>query len=1087
MSDRTVSVGLKIEGDAKGAKGAVGEVRQGLSDLKDDSDKVKLLEGGSLRAKELSGELERLQTETKELAEASARVKILESAIASVDQYKLRVTEANAEVRKIQATLSEAYSSGADNSLLSDLERRLRATENAAKQANSALETSKGTLVKLNLEAEKTGISTGNLAEKKLALDAATKKLTTDFDALKSGMASFEAAEHKTAATTASLNAAFDSLGIRSAKQIEQDIQQVNRSLLTLATRADISGQEFDRAFAAGQARIKQLTGELSGTAGAVDHVSLRAGNMLGLMAQLGVAFSGVALAREFVRVNVELENSERTFRAVTGSVAAASREMEYARGVANRLGIEQISTAKSYADLLASTKNTAAEGAATRAVFESVSHAMSVAGKSAADTQGALNALSQMASKGVVQMEELRGQLGDRLPGALDAVAKGLGITQAQLIKLVDSGRMTAEELFPALAAGLDKLYQSTGKAGEQADTASQSWARLQNSVTDTLKVIADTGAWAATVAFLGQVAIAVRGLTGGFVLLGKIIGITFGAIFSFDPRHPIDSITNYKNAVVEAADDIQKKLDAANRKTESGAEGQQKLAAATAQAGAAAANAAPGWTKLNVAFGELEETTEKATKQAVANAEARKAEGAAAVELAKAFGTEIDKREAKIEATRNDAIATSQLAERRREELATYKGHLEALQREVDAKGQATEAQQKVIDELKKTVDARQADADKAEGQARSSSVAAAAAVAEAAAYGDNSKRLGELKAAYEQATQAVEALRAKKKEGVDVTRQLEDAELLAGQAAKLYRDALADQVVAIQANAAAKQSAIAIEQAGIRLEIARMQSIHDVAKAMGDEQLAADALLQIKQMEIELAALTAKAKRAEADSALILVKARRAELEASDQLTTAKKAELDAQEAAAKVKQVEADIADVTAERLRQLTAVTDDSAAGAERAAGSYDKLAKSLQGVGSAADTTDNKLSNLNVRQAAGGSQTTGIDFKKLARGRGASEEEVDAVVETANTNLNKMLAARTARGAVSNEMSLKALISLAVDNAIGAKRGATTDGAVKTHRVELISGSQKSSLFGPENDVRKFLDILDAHKMTSSS
>ena len=190
MSDRTVSVGLKIEGDAKGAKGAVGEVRQGLSDLKDDSDKVKLLEGGSLRAKELSGELERLQTETKELAEASARVKILESAIASVDQYKLRVTEANAEVRKIQATLSEAYSSGADNSLLSDLERRLRATENAAKQANSALETSKGTLVKLNLEAEKTGISTGNLAEKKLALDAATKKLTTDFDALKSGSAS---------------------------------------------------------------------------------------------------------------------------------------------------------------------------------------------------------------------------------------------------------------------------------------------------------------------------------------------------------------------------------------------------------------------------------------------------------------------------------------------------------------------------------------------------------------------------------------------------------------------------------------------------------------------------------------------------------------------------------------------------------------------------------------------------------------------------------------------------------------------------------------------------------------------------------
>lgn len=1087
MSEKTVAVGLRIDGDASGAKSEVGELRQGLDDLKKDGDKVKLLEGESFRAKALASELARVQAEIRELAEASARVHILDSAIASVDKYKTGVTQANAEVRKIQAALSEAFNAGADKSLIGSLEKRLSAAERAAKQANAALEQSRVTLVRLDLEAEKTGISTANLTEKKLALDAATKKLTTDFAALKSGMTSFEAAEHKTAAATASLNAAFDSLGIRSAKQIEQDIQQVNRSLLTLATRADISGEEFDRAFAAGQARIKQLTGELSGTAGAVDHVSLKANNMLGLMAQISVAFSGVALAREFVRVNVELENTERTFRAITGSVAAASREMEYARGVANRLGIEQISTAKSYADLLASTKNTAAEGAATRAVFESVSRAMSVAGRSAADTEGALNALSQMASKGVVQMEELRGQLGDRLPGALDAVAKGFGITQAQLIKLVDSGRMTAEELFPALAAGLDKLYQSTEKAGEQADTASQSWARLRNSVTDTFKVIADTGAWAAAVAFLGQVAIAVQGLTGGLVLLGKIIGITFGAIFSFNPRHPIDSITNYKNAIIEAADDIQKKLDEVNRKTESGADGQQKLADATSQAGAAAAAAGPGWTKLNVLFGELEEATERATKQAVANAEARKAEGAAVVELANAFGTEIDKREAKIEATRNDAIATSQLAERRREELETYKGHLEALQREVDAKGKATEAQQKVIDDLKKTVEARQADADKAEGQARSSSVAAAAAVSEAAAYADNSKRLGELKAAYEQATQAVEALREKKKQGVDVTRQLEDAELLAGHAAKLYRDALSDQVVAIQANAAAKQSAISIEQAGIRLEIARMQSIHDVAKAMGDEQLAADALLQIKQMEIELAALTAKAKRAEADAALVLVKAKRAELEASDQLTPAKKAEIDAQEAAAKVKQVEADIADVTAERLRQLTAVTDDSAAAAERAAGSYDKQANSLQGVGAAADTTDNKLSNLNVRQAAGGSQTTGIDFKKLARGRGASEEDSAAIVESANANLNKMLAERTAAGAVSNEMTLKALISVAVDNAIGAKRAESVAATVKTHRVELVSGNKKSTFTaGSESDVGSLLSILKDHQLRSS-
>ena len=38
-----------------------------------------------------------------------------------------------------------------------------------------------------------------------------------------------------------------------------------------------------------------------------------------------------------------------------------------------------------------------------------------------------------------------------DRLPGALSLVAKGLGITEAQLIKLVESGQLAARDMFPA------------------------------------------------------------------------------------------------------------------------------------------------------------------------------------------------------------------------------------------------------------------------------------------------------------------------------------------------------------------------------------------------------------------------------------------------------------------------------------------------------------------------------------------------------------------------------------------------------------------------------------------------------------
>lgn len=1074
MSDRTVSVGLRIDGDSKGAVAAV------------DSTEKKL----------------------RELGIESAKVQLLEGAVESVDRFKIAVTAAQAKVSSLQSTLSEAYASGADAPLLRNLERDLGAAERAAVNAEKSLKSAQTTVVGLNLKFAEAGITTSNLADKKAALAAesdrlaaaikkeaeyqaylrnelervaAAEKAAADaarFEAQRQAALSYqkaaeyaswwateldkvEKAERAVAARADLVNTSLSSLGVRSAKQIEADLLKVNQTLQALASNSKTSGADFDRAFAAGQARIKQLRAELNGASGDVEHIARKADNMLGLMGSLGVAFSGAALAREFLRVNVELENTERTFRAVTGSVAAASQEMEYARDVANRLGLEQIATAKSYADLLAATKGTAAEGAPTRAVFESVSRAMSVAGKSAAETSGALNALSQMASKGVVQMEELRGQLGDRLPGALKATADGLGISTAQLIKLVESGRMTAEELFPALAAGLDKLYGSTGAAAEQTETLTQKWEHFKNGVTDAFKAIGDAGAVNAMKYALEGLETVVVTTSVMVVALGKDIGIFLASLANGDiglkgfSQRARDAFAEVEN---EARDKLVKTaahnrvmaatLDDTGQKALAAAKAQAQAAAEAAQAGAAAATASNGWTKLNVVFGELEETTEKATKQAVANVEARKAEGAAAVELANAFGTEVQKRQAKIEATQRDAEATQQLAERRREELATYKGHLEALQKEVDAKGKATDAQQKVIDELKKTIEARQADADKAAGQARSSAVAAAAAQSESAAYADNSARLGELKAAYEQASAAVDTLRAKKAAGANVTAELAAAELKAGQAAALYRDALADQVVAIQANASAKQSAISIDQAGIRLEIARQQSIHDVAKAMGDEQAAAGALVQIKQMEIQLAVLTAQAKRAEGIAALEVVKAKRAELEASGQLTPAKIAELKAQEAAAQVKQVEADIADVTAERMRQLAGVTSDSAAGAERASGSYDKLADSLKGVESAANGASNGLSSVGVRNASGSSLgkvggQSQADFTETLYRRGGSIEEVKLaqkyVAELYARNQATMLTGNLGNEVNASRMMQRA-INDAVDKALAAAR-----------------------------------------------
>ena len=97
------------------------------------------------------------------------------------------------------------------------------------------------------------------------------------------------------------------------------------------------------------------------------------------------------------------------------------------------------------------------------------------------------------------------------------------------------------------------------------------------------------------------------------------------------------------------------------------------------------------------------------------------------------------------------------------------------------------------------------------------------------------------------------------------------------------------------------------------------------------------------KIRQLQIELLLLTAKAKDAEAKSALALIEVKRAELISSGQLTEAKRLELDAATKAAQVKQMEAKIARETADGLQRLGQVRQGSKADIDAEADSLSRL------------------------------------------------------------------------------------------------------------------------------------------------
>lgn len=200
-------------------------------------------------------------------------------------------------------------------------------------------------------------------------------------------------------------------------------------------------------------------------------------------------AFATAATAKQILDTAKTIDQMRGTMQATSISTAAASANMAYVAKVSNTLGLEVVSASNAFAGLLAATKGTVLQGQATRDIFYSVAKAASALGKSAADTEGMLLAITQMMSKGKVSSEELRGQLGERLPGAFRMAAEAMGKTEAEFSKMLDTGEVVASEFLPKFAKALDETYSDArfNRINQELNKLSNAWLDLKASLIDT------------------------------------------------------------------------------------------------------------------------------------------------------------------------------------------------------------------------------------------------------------------------------------------------------------------------------------------------------------------------------------------------------------------------------------------------------------------------------------------------------------------------------------------------------------------------------------------------------------------------
>ena len=163
-------------------------------------------------------------------------------------------------------------------------------------------------------------------------------------------------------------------------------------------------------------------------------------------------------IAEEAIAATAEIRASLGTVSFISGSKAGGKKTEEWIKGVAGNSGASLKSLAAGYAQLSASVAGTDMSGNDVQNLVGSMGQAALTYGMNEESLGGAMTALSQIAGKGVVSMEELRQQLAERMPGAFGIASRAMGLTQAEMVQLVSSGQLLSSEFLPKFAGQLKK-----------------------------------------------------------------------------------------------------------------------------------------------------------------------------------------------------------------------------------------------------------------------------------------------------------------------------------------------------------------------------------------------------------------------------------------------------------------------------------------------------------------------------------------------------------------------------------------------------------------------------------------------------
>lgn len=438
---------------------------------------------------------------------------------AKISELQGMVSELDSDFQSLSATIKAMSGTikvniKSNNDSLRELATNLNKSETSARGMEDALDSASQTLASTskqtdNLKDKQKGlddifeISTASVNELNArikiltaeynALGRATdadkqkaQQLTNELKALKTEQTNLSAAIRNTNKTLTQAEGSYSAISKR-LNDLRRDLREMPNSIdkttgafnkanpavrkyLEEINRLDTVLKKADASMGQHQRNVGNYAGALQGAGQQLATLAAGYLSIQGAMELAGRSFDS-ALQTDAIRTVLEF-----TFK----SADIADQKLEMLRKTADRLGVSYIDLANSYKSFTAAAIASNFPIDQAEKIFNAVANAGAKMKLSSDQMSGALLALQQMISKGNVQAEELRGQLGERLPGAFAIAARAMGVTESKLSDMLKNGDVLAADLLPRLAIELDKTFGNDQT--QKIDSLQASWGRLKN-----------------------------------------------------------------------------------------------------------------------------------------------------------------------------------------------------------------------------------------------------------------------------------------------------------------------------------------------------------------------------------------------------------------------------------------------------------------------------------------------------------------------------------------------------------------------------------------------------------------------------